>query len=148
MCRLSNSTTEPVAAEAATRRSVSPSIAERRIVVWGVLFTAVVLAYFYAADNNYFSTRQMTPIFRYLLMADDAKTAWLTLGVCILATFWRNPVPILKVVDFIGSRVTAVALVAAALLGLGAIFIYHDNAFCMDEYAAVFQAKIFAAGPW
>ena len=106
-----------------------------------------MLAYFYAADNHYFSTRQMTPIFRYLLMVDDAKTAWLTLGVCLLAAFWRNPVPLLKIVDFIGSHVTAVAIATVALsLGLGAVFIYHNNAFCMDEYAAVFQAKIFAAG--
>ena len=146
MRRLSNRATEPVPAEATACRSVPPYTVERRIVVLGVLFATIALAYFYAADNYYFSTRLMTPIFQYLLMVDDSKTAWLTLGVCILAAFWKNPVPLLKVVDFLGSHVTAVVMAAVALLGLGAVFIYHNNAFSMDEYAAVFQAKIFAAG--
>ncbi len=147
MRRLSNPTTEPVAAAAAAACASAPSpIVERRIVALGVLLATLVLAYFHAADSYYFSTRKMTQIFRYLLTVDDAKTAWLTLGVCILAASWKNPVPILNIVDFIGSRVTAVAIATVALLGLGAVFIYHNSAFCMDEYAAVFQAKIFAAG--
>src|SRR5882757_5593165 len=148
MCPLSTPTptAEPVNAEPVSLRSVPPQLAERSVVVLGFLLTAFTLAYFYAADKHYFSTKLMTPIFRYLLMADDAKTAWLTLGVCFLAAFWKNPVPILRVVDFIGSHVAALAIASVALLGLCAVFIYHNDAFCMDEYAAVFQAKIFAAG--
>jgi hypothetical protein len=121
-------------------------MSERRIVVSGVLFTTIVLAYFYAADSYYFSTRRMTPIFRHLLMVDDSKTAWLALGVCIIAAFWKNPLPLLKLVDFVGSHITTVVMATVALLALGAVFIYHNNAFSMDEYAAVFQAKTFAAG--
>jgi hypothetical protein len=146
MRRFSTRTIKPAAAEATLRRSVPPYKVERLIVVLGVIFTTIALAYFCAADNYYFSTRLMTPIFRYLLLVDDSRTAWLTLGVCVLAVFWKNPVPILAVVDFIGSHVAAVVVASIALLGLGAVFIYHNDAFCMDEYAAVFQAKIFAAG--
>jgi hypothetical protein len=36
-------------------------------------------------------------------------------------------------------------ITSVAILMLGAVFVYHNNAFSMDEYAAVFQAKIFAA---
>jgi hypothetical protein len=132
--------------EGTARRSLPPYTAERRIVVLGVLFTTIVLAYFYATDNYFFSTRRMTPIFRYLLMVDDSKTAWLTLAVCIMAAFWKNPMPILKVIDFVGLHVTTVVTATVALLALGVVFIYHNGAFCMDEYAAVFQAKTFAAG--
>jgi hypothetical protein len=146
MRRLSNRTTEPLATATTARRSAPPDTADRRIVVLGVLLTTIALAYFYAADNYYFSTRLMTQIFQYLLMVDDFKTAWLTFGVCTLAAFWKNPVPLLKVVDFFGAHGVAVALATVALLALGALFIYHDNAFSMDEYAAVFQAKIFATG--
>jgi hypothetical protein len=146
MRRLSNRTTKPVVAGADARTPLSPYITERRIVELGVLFTAIVLAYFYAADNYFFSTGRMTPIFRHLLMVDDSKTAWLTLAVCIMAAFWKNPLPLLKVVDFVGSHVRAVVMATVALLALGAVFIYHNDAFCMDEYAAVFQAKTFAAG--
>jgi hypothetical protein len=132
--------------EAAPRRSVPPYLAERRIVVLGVILTAIALAYLQAANHHYLSTRRMTPIFRYLLTVDDPKTAWLTLGVCVLAAFWKNPAPLIKVIDFIGSNVNTILMASIALLGLGAVFIYHNNAFCMDEYAAIFQAKIFAAG--
>src|SRR3984957_6614812 len=146
MRRLSNRKTEPVVTEGTARRSLPPYTAERRIVVLAVLLTTIVLAYFYAADNYFFSTRRMTPIFRHLLMVDDSKTAWLTLGVCIVAAFWKNPLPLLKVVDFAGLHITTVVMVTVALLALGAVFIYHNDAFSMDEYAAVFQAKTFAAG--
>src|SRR5258708_6046231 len=88
----------------------------------------------------------MTPIFQSLLMVDDSKTAWLTLGVCIVAAFWKNPMPLLKVIDFLGLHVNTVVTATVALLGLGAVFIYHNDAFSMDEYAAVFQADVFAAG--
>src|SRR5258706_7478420 len=148
MCPLStpSPTAEPVNAESVSLRSVAPQLAERTVVVLGFLLTAFTLAYFYAVDKHYFSTNLMTPIFRYLLMADDAKTAWLTLGVSFLASVWKNPLPMLRVVDFIGSHGATVAIAGVALFGLGAVFIYHNDAFCMDEYAAVFQAKIFAAG--
>jgi hypothetical protein len=132
--------------EGTARRSLSPDTAERRIVALGVLLTTIVLAYFYAADNDFFSTRRMTPIFRHLLMVDDSKTAWLTLAVCIVAAFWKNPMPLLKVIDFFGLHVTSVVAATAAALALGAVFVYHNDAFCMDEYAAVFQAKTFATG--
>lgn len=146
MRRLSNRPTEPVVAGTAVHASPSAHVAERQIVALGVLLTTIVLAYFYAAEHSFISTRRMTPIFQYLLMVDDSKTAWLTLGVCIAAAFWKYPMPLLKIVDFIGLHVNTVVSAAVALLALGAIFIYHNNAFSMDEYAAVFQAKIFAAG--
>lgn len=132
--------------ESTAPKSFSPYAADRRIVALGVLFTTIALAYFYAADNYFLSTRRMTAIFRHLLMVDDSKTAWLSLAVCIVAAFWKNPIPVLKVIDFLGSRVATVVAATVAMLALGAIFVYHNDAFCMDEYAAVFQAKTFAAG--
>ena len=132
--------------EATTRLSATQHIVERRIVVLGTILTAIALAYFQAANHHYLSTRPMTLIFQYLLRVEDPKTAWLTFGVCAVAAFWKNPVPLLKIVDFFGSNAKTIAMASVALLGLGAVFIYHNNAFCMDEYAAVFQAKIFAAG--
>src|SRR5271167_3166641 len=114
MRRLSNRTTEPVVPEGTTRRSLSPYTADRRIIVLGVLFTTIVLAYFYTVDNYIFSTRRMTSIFRHLLMVDDSKTAWLTLAVCIMAAFWKNPMPPLKVIDFVGLHVNTVVTAAVA----------------------------------
>jgi hypothetical protein len=111
-----------------------------------VLLSAMALAYFYAADHWFFSTQYMSGIFRYLLMNDDFDTAWLTLGVCTLAACWKRPAAPFKVVDWIGAHMAAVATATVILLALGAVFVYHHTAFSMDEYAEVFQAKIFAAG--
>ncbi len=135
-----------MAPEPTTLESPQADSTDRRIVILGVLLSAVALAYFYAADHYIFSTRFMSTIFRYLLTVNDLKTAWLTLGVCILAACWRKPAPPIKVVDFLGSHVAGVAMASVVLLALGAVFIYHNKAFSMDEYAEVFQAKIFAAG--
>jgi len=114
-------------AGATARASPSPRAAERRIVAVGVLLTTIVLAYFYAADHSLFSMRRMTPIFQYLLMVNDSKTAWLTLGVCVAAAFWKYPVPLLKIVDFVSVHVTTVVTATVALLALGAIFVYHNT---------------------
>jgi hypothetical protein len=51
-------------ASRATMQGSSLDAPDRQIVVLGVLLTTIVLAYFYAADNYYFSTRYMSPIFQ------------------------------------------------------------------------------------
>ena len=147
MWRFSIRTAEDSSRDDAPDRGVArQAAADRHSILAAVLLTTIALAYFYATDNFYLSTGLMSPIFQYLLMAQDEKTAWLALGICLIAVCWKNPSPILKVVDFVGSNVIAVAMASVALLSLGAVFIYHNTAFCMDEYAAVFQAKVFAAG--
>jgi hypothetical protein len=127
-------------------RGSSSAVRDRPIILSGVFLTTIALAYFYAVDNCYFSTRLMSPIFKYLLTVDDFDTAWLAFAVCILATWWRNPAPFVNAADFLGRHVPAIALATVVVLAFGAVFVYHDNAFSMDEYAAVFQAKTFASG--
>jgi hypothetical protein len=146
MRRFSNRVPKDQATQGTPRTTAPSNTTDRQIVVVGVLLTTIALAYFYVVNSYYFSTKLMTPIFQYLLMVDDFNTAWFTFGVCILAAFWKNPAPFLRVVDFVGAHGAAFALATVAPLALGALLIYHDNALCMDEYAAVFQAKIFAAG--
>jgi hypothetical protein len=126
--------------------TVPTPLAERRFLVSGAIIAAIALAYFQAASHHFLSTRQMAPIFVQLLTVEDPKAAWLSFTVCLLAAAWKNPVPVLKVVDFAGTHVNRIAVAGAGILALGAILIYHNNAFSMDEYAAVFQAKVFAAG--
>jgi hypothetical protein len=138
--------TAPAAARAAASDAARPERIGRLVVLWSVLLTTIALAYFYTADHYFLSTQHMSAIFQYLLMVDDVGTAWLTLAVCVLAALWKRPAPVLRLVDFVGAHVIEVALAATALLGLGALFIYHNNALSMDEYAAVLQAKTFAAG--
>ena len=119
---------------------------DRRVVRLSAVLSAICLAYFLALDRWAFSSAHFSPIFRLLLTADDARTAWLSLGLCLLAALWNRPAPSLRLADFFGNHPYSVALASTAVLALGAVLVYHDVALSMDEYAAVFQAKIFATG--
>lgn len=122
------------------------SLTDRRVPWVGVLLCATCLAYFYLLDHRLFSSAHFSPIFRYLLTVYDSRTAWLALAICLLAAFWSRPAPMLRLVEVVGQRPYTVALASVALIALGAIVVYHDYPFSMDEYAAVFQSKIFASG--
>jgi hypothetical protein len=110
------------------------------------MLCAACVAYFSLLDRTLMSSAHFSPIFRYLLIAYDSRTAWLALGICFLAAFWSRPAPVLGLVEGIAFHPYIVAFASAVLIALGAIVVYHDYPFSMDEYAAVFQAKIFASG--
>lgn len=118
----------------------------RRVVLVGILLNVCALAYFYMLDHVCFSTRYFAPIFSLLLAVYDPRTAWLAVLVCLIAALWTRPEPVLKLVDLLGAHARLFATFCAALLAAGAVFVYHNYPFSMDEYAAVFQAKIFASG--
>jgi hypothetical protein len=118
---------------------------ERRARVAGVVLCALCVAYFYLLDRLLFSTSHFSPIFRALLKF-DLQTAWLALAISLLAMAWNRPAPILQCVDFLGRHPIGLALAAVALVGVGSLTVYHAYPLSMDEYAAVFQAKIFASG--
>ncbi len=122
------------------------SLAERHFNWVAVLLSAACLAYFYALDRFLFSSAHFSPIFRLLLGVYDSRTAWLALAICVLASIWKRPGPVLRLADFFGNHPYIVALASMVMMGIGAILIYHDYPLSMDEYAAVFQAKIFASG--
>jgi hypothetical protein len=120
--------------------------ADRRIRLIGVLLCAMSLAYFHVLDRFLFSSTHFSPIFRQLLTVYDSQTARLALAVCCLAALWSRPGPILRLVELIGNHPYSIAAASAGFIALGAIVVYHDYPLSMDEYAAMFQAKIFASG--
>jgi hypothetical protein len=122
------------------------SLSARRATLIGLLCAALCVAYFYLLDHALFSSHHFSPIFRFLLTTFDSKAAWLGLAVCLLAAVWRRPVPILRCVDLLGTQPVAPALASAVVLGLGTVLVYHNYPLSMDEYAGVFQSKVFALG--
>lgn len=112
----------------------------------GLLLCACCLGYFYLLDRVLFTSTKFAPIFQLLLSVYDVQTAWLAVGVCLCASLWNRPAPMVRLADLLARHPHAVALASVAAFGAGAIFVYHDYPFSMDEYAAVFQAKIFASG--
>jgi hypothetical protein len=114
--------------------------------IWvGVACSVLCLAYFYTLDRLMFSSASFSPIFRFLL-THDTTTAWIAVVICFLAALWRRPATILRFVEFLADRAIWVTLLSVALIALGAVVIYRDCSLSMDEYAGVFQSKIFASG--
>jgi len=117
----------------------------QRLIWVGTSLAAMCLPYFYLLDRILFSSAGFSSIFRFLL-APDLKAAWIGFAVCGLAALWNRPTPILRIAEFLGRRPYWVAAVSVVLFALGAVAVYREYPLSMDEYAAVFQAKIFAAG--
>ncbi|HEY2145221.1 MAG TPA: hypothetical protein VGH12_04065, partial [Steroidobacteraceae bacterium] len=121
-------------------------VAENRVILMGVACSALCVAYFYLLDRILLSSAHFSPIFRFLLATYDVKAAWLSLMVCVLATAWDRPALISQWVDFLGRNPLQIALASTVLCALGALIAYQNYPLSMDEYAAVFQSKIFASG--
>ncbi len=90
--------------------------------------------------------RELTPIFRVLFVEQDYPGTLCALLTLIAALFLAPHVPARRVLIFAGTHTAAIALGGTLLLAVGAIFVYHDHPLCMDEYAAYFQSRVFAAG--
>jgi len=118
----------------------------REVRATGLALCASCVVYFYLLDRFMFSSAHFSPIFRDLLTRYDVHAAWLALLVCISAGLWRRPAPILRLVDFIGRHPVGIASATVVGLAVAALVIYHDYPVSMDEYAAVFQSKVFASG--
>lgn len=119
---------------------------DRKVELIGILFCVLCLAYFYIVDRIVFSSADFSVIFRSLLLIYDIKVAWLAVATCFLAAIWNRPIPVLRLIDFLSTRPVLVWFLTTAILSFGTNVIYHNYPLCMDEYAAVFQARIFAAG--
>jgi hypothetical protein len=104
------------------------------------------VAYFYLLDRVALSSASFSPIFRYLLTVYDARTAWVELAICLLAALWSRPTPILRLIEVLAQYPYSFSLAGTALMALGAIVVYQDYPLSMDEYAGVFQSRIFASG--
>jgi len=90
---------------------------------------------------------RFAPIFGFLLATGDSAGNWLLLVVAVCAYLLRRHAgAALAAIRTAGSHPWLVAVVLFPLLCLGTLRVYHDQPLSMDEYAAVFQAKAFAAG--
>lgn len=91
------------------------------------------------------------PIFWHLLAVHDMPAAWLMLAVLVLG-FWYgyrgkgDASWVEQLLLALDRRRHAVALGLWLALCGGSLWVYRNHPLSMDEYAAVFQAKIFAAG--
>jgi hypothetical protein len=87
----------------------------------------------------------LTLIFTVLFAADYSATLCALL-ILVAAVFLSPHVPARRLLSFAGNNAVAIALGSAVVLAAGTLFVYHDHPLSMDEYAAYFQSRVFAAG--
>ena len=119
---------------------------ERHVPLWVLLGCALSLAYLYLLAHGWLASRGFSSIFRFLLWGHDRRAAAVGLLVCLAALAWRRPTAALRLVDAVAAHPVRAIAAAAAVMAAGALVVYHAYPLSMDEYAAVFQSKIFAAG--
>jgi hypothetical protein len=113
----------------------------RSLLMWSLVAAAAIEVFRYTVDRSGF-----TSIFAHLFYR-DAVANWVLMMLVLCAYLLRRRSDsVLAAIQAAGSRPWLVAAVLFPLLCLGTLRIYHDHPLSMDEYAAVFQAKAFAAG--
>ena len=113
----------------------------RGLSLVGLAVTALAIA-FIAANAEH------GPIFWTLLTEHDDPAAWVTGAILLVGVFaardeadWAE-----RLVAALDRNRYFVAAGLWVLLAAGSIFVYRNHPLSMDEYAAVFQARVFAAG--
>jgi hypothetical protein len=90
-------------------------------------------------------------IFWHLLEIHDLPAAWLMVGMLVFG-YWfgarrsGDGASVEQLLLTLNRQRYLVALVLWVALCAGTVWVYRNHPLSMDEYAAVFQAKIFAAG--
>jgi hypothetical protein len=88
----------------------------------------------------------LSTIFFVLFAYDDFPATVCALLILAGAFFGSRYLPVRQVVQWAGDHPRIIAAVAALLCALGTLVIYHNHPLSMDEYAAYFQSRAFAAG--
>jgi hypothetical protein len=115
-----------------------------RLLLWCAL--GAVLAQAVLARLGPDSARGFSPIFHYLLRAYDTHGNALLLALAVCAFLLRRQSGALALIEFAAAHPWRIAAAAFPLFCLGSLQVYRDYPLSMDEYQAVFQAQIFAAG--
>jgi hypothetical protein len=119
--------------------------ANRYLLPCSVGICVLCVGYFYGLSSGVFAGARFSAIFRFLLISYDQPCAWLSLGICLVAASWKNATPIFHLVDFLARHPIRTATAGVLLLSICVTLIYHRDPLSMDEYAAVFQSKVFAS---
>jgi hypothetical protein len=117
-----------------------------RVLFWvaAVVTTAILLwthQWQFGADRHGLST-----IFFVLFAHNDFQGTVCALLILGGAYFGRRRLAAGPVVHWAAEHPLAIAAISALLLALGTLVIYHNHPLSMDEYAAYFQSRVFAAG--
>jgi len=123
--------------------TTGPSLRTILAITVGV---SIVCLVYLIVHSDLVSASRYHEVFNHLLHTYDIPGAWLTLAILICTLAWRNERAIIYVIRFVTAHRVHVIALATAILAAGTFFTYHNFALSMDEFAARYQAQVFANG--
>ncbi len=88
----------------------------------------------------------LPPAFEYLFLRNEPTAAWLSCGIIAGAALlgWLSRAPERLFVERLAADPRAFIVGVTAVLALSALIVYRAHALSMDEYAPLFQARVFS----
>ena len=128
-----------------SRFPVVPSAGPRTLFLVGAIVTTAILLWTHQLRRSG-DLHGLATIFFVLFADNDYPGTLCALLILVSALFGSRYLPARRFVHWAGDQPIVVAIITASLLALGTLFIYHNHPLAMDEYAAYFQSRVFAAG--
>jgi hypothetical protein len=127
------------------RFPVVPSAGPRTLFLIGATVTTAILLWTHQMRLSG-DLHGLATIFFVLFAYNDYPGAVCALLILAGALFGFRYLPARRIVQWAGDQPLVIAVISALLLALGTLVIYHNHPLAMDEYAAYFQSRVFAAG--
>ena len=124
---------------------VARSAGPRALFLVGAMVTTAILLWTHQmrlAGDSHGLAASFFVLFAYY----DYPGTVCALLILVGALFGSRYLPALRIVQWAGDQPLIIAVITALLLSLGTLVIYHNHPLTMDEYAAYFQSRAFAAG--
>jgi hypothetical protein len=122
-------------------RSAGP----RTLVLVGAIVTTAILLWTQEMRLTG-NLHGLAPSFFVLFAYNDYPGSVCALLILVGALVGSRYLPARRIVRRAGDQPVMIAVITALLLALGTLVIYHNHPLSMDEYAAYFQSRVFAAG--
>jgi hypothetical protein len=128
----------------AALRSMSLRSPSFHLLLWGMAGTA--LAYWILDSPNFPLPRGFSPVFWYLLKTYDVEGNLVLFLLVPMAFLLRRQEIATEFVEAAGRHPWRMAVAIFPLLCLGSLVLYRNHPLSLDEYAVLFQARVFAEG--
>jgi hypothetical protein len=128
-----------------SRFRVVPATGPRTLFLVGAIVTVAILLWTHQLRRSG-DMHGLAASFFVLFADNDYPGTVCALLILVAALFGSRYLPARRFVQWAGDHPIVIAIIAASLLALGTLFIYHNHPLAMDEYAAYFQSRVFAAG--
>ena len=128
-----------------TNSPVVRATGPRILFLAGAIVTTVILLWMYQMRLSG-QLSGLTPIFFDLFAFGDYGATVCMLLILVLAVFIPVQSPARGILRWAGEHPVIIAAISLIVLCAGALAVYHNHPLSMDEYAAYFQSRVFAAG--